>query len=50
MAKDYYKPYLEATVPMFAGERHYAPLKRKEGFISWKEANFEGAKYGDLRT
>lgn len=41
--KDYYKPYFAATEPMLAGPRAFTLLKRKEGFVKSKEANFEGS-------
>lgn len=50
LAKEYYKPYLAATEPMFAGERQFTILKRKEGYIRYKEANFEGSLVGDFKA
>ena len=34
---------------MFAGERKFTVLKRKEGFIRYKEANFKGSFIGDFK-
>lgn len=34
---------------MFAGDRKFEVLKRKEGYVAWKEGNFQGAQVGKLR-
>lgn len=49
MTKEYYKPYFEATEPMFIKPREFKVLKRAEGFVSSKKENFKGALAGEYR-
>lgn len=41
--KDYYKPYLEATEPLFTKPREVKILNREKPFISGKKENFNPA-------
>lgn len=34
---------------MFAAPRQFEVLKRKEGYVAWKEENFKAAEVGDYK-
>ena len=49
LQKEYYKPYLAATEPMFIKPREFKILKRVPGFICGKKGNFDGAFVGEIK-